>query len=140
MTISGNGLKYVASPIPDRPGRYQTQRSVIFKSGETYTLTVKNGGQILTSETTIPNSLEINSNTLLKEYTCNDGTTLPIKEIRTNPMKFKQTQGNQSKSKQILGNPRKSVQIQQNWKGKRKQPLGSPCKSKRFWKEIERKP
>ena len=84
VTISGNGLNYVASPIPDTPGRYQTQRSVIFKSGETYTLTVKTGGQILSSETTIPNSLEINSNTLLKEYTCNDGTTLPIKEIRTN--------------------------------------------------------
>ena len=88
VTISGNGSDYEASPVPNRPGRYQTHKSAIFTAGESYTLRVETGGQTLTSKTTIPKSLKIDSNTTLKEYTCNDGNTLPIKVVKTDNVDF----------------------------------------------------
>ena len=88
VTISGNGSDYEASPVPNRPGRYQTHKSAIFTAGESYTLRVETGGQTLTSKTTIPKSLKIDSNTALKEYTCNDGNTLPIKVIKTDNVDY----------------------------------------------------
>ena len=41
ITISGDGEDYIALPISGRPGRYQTDHSVIFKSGIKYKLSVK---------------------------------------------------------------------------------------------------
>ena len=83
ITISGEGNTYNASPILDRPGRYQTDPSVVFKAGQTYKLSVNVNGKTLTSETTIPKSLNIDSETDMKNYICNDGTSLPVKVINT---------------------------------------------------------
>ena len=49
-----------------------------------YKLTVLVNGKTLTAETTIPKSLKIDADTELKDYTCGDGTTLPVKVINTN--------------------------------------------------------
>ena len=81
VTISGDGNEYQASLVPGHSGRYQTDPSVIFKTGIKYKLSVSVNGKVLTSETTIPKSLNIDPNTEIKNYTCGDGTTLPVKVI-----------------------------------------------------------
>ena len=83
VTIIGDGNSYIASPVVGAPGRYQTDESVVFKTGEKYKLTVQVKDKTLTSETTIPKSLNIDSETDLKNYICNDGTSLPVKVINT---------------------------------------------------------
>ena len=83
ITISGDGQNHIASPVSGRPGRYQTDQSVVFKTGINYELSVKINDKVLTSETTIPKSLNIDSETDLKNYNCGDGTSLPIKVIDT---------------------------------------------------------
>ena len=84
VTIAGNGFEYQAFPLPGYPGRYQTGPAVIFEPGMNYKLTVLINGKTLTAETTIPKSLKIDADTELKDYTCGDGTTLPVKVINTN--------------------------------------------------------
>ena len=81
VTISGDGNEYQASLVPGHNGRYQTDPSVIFKTGIKYKLSVSVDGKVLTSETTIPKSLNIDPDTEIKNYTCGDGTTLPVKII-----------------------------------------------------------
>ena len=83
ITISGDGNSYTAFPVLGRPGRYQTEQSVVFKAGQNYKLSVLVNGKTLTSETTVPKSLNIDSETDLKNYICNDGTSLPVKVINT---------------------------------------------------------
>ena len=75
-----------AYPVSGRPGRYQTDKSIIYLPGKTYKLTVEVGGQVLSSKTTIPKSLNIDTKTDLKTYTCRDGTILSIPEINVNNM------------------------------------------------------
>ena len=86
ITISGDGENHIALPVNGRPGRYQTDQSVVFKTGINYQLSVKINDKVLTSETTIPKSLNINSETDLKNYNCGNGTSLPIKVINTDNM------------------------------------------------------
>ncbi len=86
ITISGDGNSYTAFPVLGQPGRYQTEQSVVFKAGQNYKLSVLVNGKTLTSETTVPKSLNINSETDLKNYICNDGTSLPVKAINTDNM------------------------------------------------------
>ena len=86
ITISGDGEVHTALPVSGRPGRYQTDQSVVFKSGIKYKLSVKINDVVLTSETTIPRTLNITSETDLKNYSCGDGTSLPVQVINTDNM------------------------------------------------------
>ena len=61
VTISGDMIDVQAYPVSGRPGRYQTDKSIIYLPGKTYKLTVEVGGQVLSSETTIPKSLNIDT-------------------------------------------------------------------------------
>lgn len=81
VTIFNNNMSVIANPISKRPGRYQTDSSIIFMPGVKYHLEVKIKAKTLTSETTIPKAIEISTNSELKSYTCYDGTTLPIPVI-----------------------------------------------------------
>ena len=75
-----------AYPVSGRPGRYQTDKSIIYLPGKTYKLTVEVGGQVLSSKNTIPKSLNFDTKTDLTTYTCMDGTILSIPEINVNNM------------------------------------------------------
>jgi len=81
IIISSETMEAKALPVDGRPGRYQTSLSVIFEPGTTYEITVKIGNTTLNAETTIPKSLEIDTDTELKQYKCGDGTSLPIPSI-----------------------------------------------------------
>ena len=81
VEISNQSMRAVAYPVAGKPGRYQTESSVIYKAGEKYSLTAEVKGVVLTAETTIPKSLIIGTDTNLKEYKCNDGTVLSVPTI-----------------------------------------------------------
>jgi hypothetical protein len=86
IILTGGRLYATAYPVKGRPGRYQTDNTFIYYPGITYTLTVEVGGRTLTAKTNVPKSLEIASNTDLKNYICKDGLTLPIAEINIDNM------------------------------------------------------
>ena len=86
VTISGDMIDVQAYPVSGRPGRYQTDKSIIYLPGKTYKLAVEVGGQVLSSKTTIPKSLNIDTKTDFTSYTCRDGTILSIPEINVNNM------------------------------------------------------
>jgi len=86
ITISNENMEAKALPLIGKPGRYQTDLSVVFQAGSSYQLTVKIGNTVLTSETTVPRSLDVKTSTSLKEYRCNDGTVMSIPEINIDNM------------------------------------------------------
>jgi len=86
ITISNETMEAKALPLIGKPGRYQTDLSVVFQAGSSYQLTVKIGNTVLTSETTVPRSLDVKTSTSLKEYRCNDGTVMSIPEINIDNM------------------------------------------------------
>ena len=86
ITISNETMEAKALPLIGKPGRYQTDLSVVFQAGSRYQLTVKIGNTVLTSETTVPRSLDVKTSTSLKEYSCNDGTVMSIPEISIDNM------------------------------------------------------
>ncbi|MBC8322635.1 MAG: DUF4249 family protein [Candidatus Marinimicrobia bacterium] len=81
ITRLSTGDVYEVNPVPGREGRYLTPDSIIFQSGETYSLNAKWGEYDVTAETTIPGGMDFYSPEN-ETYFC-DGEEMTVPSVNT---------------------------------------------------------